>query len=74
MWFKAKKPPGLRPIDLEADNEVDVEVLHLANDAIISIIRIASKKLSDNGKLALSALLYRYADQLCSPSDRDDGL
>ncbi len=74
MWFKAKKPPGLKPIDLEADSAVDVEVLHLVNDSVISIIRIASKKLSDNGKLALSALLYSYADQLCSPSDREDGL
>lgn len=72
MWFKAKKK--LEPLEIVVDSRDDIEVLNLVNDALNSIINTSKPRLSANGSRGLSAILYRHADQLCSPSDREDGL
>jgi hypothetical protein len=76
MWFKAnKKPDPILPIKLEelSFDKEDLKVLNEANEVIRDAVSYRMH-LSRAGEVALSALLYRYADQLCSPSDRDDGL
>ena len=73
MWFKAKKKRKTFVLKAEV-SQAEMDFLGTVNESLVRTIRSARPKLSHHGKLALSAILYRYADQLCSPSDRDDGL
>ena len=73
MWFKAKKKHSTFVLKAEV-SQAEMDFLGTVNESLVSTIRSAGPKLSNKGKLALSEILYRYADQLCSPSDREDGL
>jgi len=73
MWFKAKKKHSTFVLKAKV-SQAEMDFLKTVNVSLVSVIRPATQKLSHQGQLGLSAILYRHADQLCSPSDRDDGL
>jgi hypothetical protein len=73
MWFKAKKKHSTFVLKTKV-SQAEMDFLVTVNESLVSVINSAGTKLSNKGKLALSEILYRHADRVCSPSDRDDGL